>query len=132
MKRKVVAILAGLIVWVVIAAVAGLIIRATWSEYVAVSESLAFTLPMKIVRLSIGAIATVGAGWVVAYIARRSTFATLTTGVILLAFFIPDHIALWNKFPLWYHLTFLLALVPLSYLGGKLPAPSLAPDQQTA
>ena len=35
-----------------------------------------------------------------------------------LAVFIPQHIALWHTFPLWYHLTFLLSLVPLTYLGG--------------
>jgi uncharacterized protein (DUF983 family) len=32
--------------------------------------------------------------------------------------FIPQHIALWHTFPIWYHLTFLLSLVPLTYLGG--------------
>ena len=42
-------------------------------------------------------------------------------GLILLAVFIPQHIALWNNFPVWYHLTFLLSLVPLTYLGGRAP-----------
>jgi hypothetical protein len=42
----------------------------------------------------------------------------LMPGLILLVAFIPQHIALWNSFPVWYHLTFLLSLVPLTYLGG--------------
>jgi hypothetical protein len=42
-------------------------------------------------------------------------------GVILLAGFIPQHISLWNNFPVWYHLTFLLSFVPLTYLGGYRP-----------
>ena len=29
---------------------------------------------------------------------------------------------LWNKFPVWYHLTFLVSLVPLAYLGGQISA----------
>ena len=33
----------------------------------------------------------------------------LRPGVILLVAFIPVHIGLWDKFPVWYHLTFLLA-----------------------
>ena len=39
-------------------------------------------------------------------------------GLLLLVAFIPQHISLWNTFPVWYHLTFLLSLVPLTYLGG--------------
>jgi hypothetical protein len=54
--------------------------------------------------------------------------ARLMPGVVLLLFFIPDHVNLWDKFPLWYHLWFLLSLVPLTYVGNvlvrdKLPAP---------
>jgi hypothetical protein len=26
---------------------------------------------------------------------------------------------LWDKFPIWYHLSFLLSLVPLTYLGNS-------------
>jgi hypothetical protein len=36
--------------------------------------------------------------------------------------FIPIHIQLWDKFPIWYHLFFLVSLVPLSILGGRLVA----------
>ena len=54
--------------------------------------------------------------------ARRATPAILATGVILLGLFIPQHIMLWDKFPIWYHLTFLLSLVPLAYLGGGIAA----------
>jgi hypothetical protein len=44
--------------------------------------------------------------------------AGLLPGMILLAGFIPQHISLWDRFPVWYHLTFLLSLIPLTYLGG--------------
>ena len=46
--------------------------------------------------------------------------ATLLPGVVLLAAFIPEHITLWEKFPVWYHLTFLLSLIPLTFAGGKM------------
>jgi hypothetical protein len=89
---------------------------------------MTFTLPMMIARLSIGAVATVAAGWVAAMISRRSTLVTLLPGVILLAGFIPQHITLWEKFPVWYHLTFLLSLIPLAFLGGTLVA--IRPPEQ--
>jgi hypothetical protein len=34
--------------------------------------------------------------------------------------FIPEHIQLWAKFPVWYHLIFLGTLLPLVALGGAL------------
>ena len=120
MKRTILAITTGLVTWVAIAAIGGVIIRATWSAYVAVEDSGEFTLPMQFARLGLGVIASIGAGWVTALIMRRSSNAPVILGIIFLVLFIPQHIFLWEKFPIWYHLWFLLTLVPLSYLGGKL------------
>ena len=116
--RNFIAVVAGLAAWMVVATLAGLIIRETWPAYVSVAESLLFTLPMKIARLSIGAIATLAAGYVAGHI-TQSRVAQLLPGVLLLIFFIPVHINLWDKFPIWYHLTFLLSLVPLTYVGNR-------------
>jgi hypothetical protein len=122
MARKALGVVAGLAVWIAVVTVAGVIIRAAWPAYASVADAMTFTLSMMIARLSIGAVATVVAGWVAAAIARRSTLATLLTGILLLAGFIPQHIMLWEKFPIWYHLTFLVSLIPLAILGGKLEA----------
>jgi hypothetical protein len=70
-------------------------------------------------RLSIGALATLATGVVTARIAP-SRLVRLIPGVLLLIAFIPVHMMLWEKFPVWYHLTFLLSLVPLSYVGGAI------------
>jgi len=118
MARKVLGPVAGLVVWFVIVTLVGEIMRASWPDYARVADAMTFTLPMMIARLSIGAVATLAAGLVAAAISRRSMLASLAPGVLLLLGFIPVHISLWDKFPLWYHLTFLLSLVPLTYLGG--------------
>ena len=122
MVKGVLGVVAGLAVWIAVALGVGLILR-FWPAYVSVAATMAFTLPMLIARLSIGAVATVMAGVVAAFIARRS-MAALITGLLLLVMFIPDHIHLWPKFPVWYHLTFLISLVPLTYLGGRTMARS--------
>ena len=122
MAKKALGVIGGLAVWIAVATVAGVILRAAWPAYASVADAMTFTLPMMIARLSIGAVATVAAGWVAATITRRSLLATLLPGVVLLAGFIPQHIALWEKFPVWYHLTFLFSLIPLVFLGGKLAA----------
>lgn len=120
MAKNILGVVAGLVIWVVAVSVAGLIMRAAWPAYASVADAMTFTLPMMIARLSIGAVATVAAGWVAGTITRRSTIATVLPGVLLLLAFIPQHISLWEKFPVWYHLTFLLSLIPLTLLGGKL------------
>jgi hypothetical protein len=122
MARKALSVIAGLAVWIAVATVAGVIMRAAWPAYASVADAMTFTLAMMIARLSIGAVATGAAGWVAASVSRRSTLATLLPGVVLLAGFIPQHIMLWEKFPVWYHLTFLFSLIPLVFLGGKLAA----------
>jgi hypothetical protein len=51
-------------------------------------------------------------------VAPTSMLVRLIPGLILLIAFIPQHVAMWNTFPIWYHLAFLLSLLPLTYLGG--------------
>ena len=118
MTKNIVGILAGLVVWGIIATVAGLIMRVSWPAYASVASAMTFTLPMMIARLSIGALATIAMGIVTAAIAK-SVIVRLMPGVLMLLIFIPQHVTLWEKFPVWYHLTFLLSLVPLTYLGGR-------------
>ena len=124
MARAILGVVAGLLAFVAVAAVAGIIMRGAWPDYARVADAMTFTLPMMLARLSIGAVATVVAGSVAAVIAGRSTLVRLAPGVLLLLLFIPQHITLWEKFPVWYHLTFLLSLVPLTYLGGTRVSPS--------
>jgi hypothetical protein len=119
MAKRILGVVAGLAVWVAVVTLAGLIMRGAWREYASVADAMTFTLPMMMARLSIGVLATIAAGALAACVAR-STRSALTTGLVLLVLFVPQHIMLWTKFPVWYHLTFLLSLVPVTYLGGKL------------
>jgi len=118
MVKAIIANVAGLVAWIAVVAVAGVLMRSSWPAYSRVADEMTFTLPMMLARLSIGALATLAAGWVTAAIVARPMLVRLMPGLVLLAAFIPQHIALWNNFPVWYHLTFLLSLVPLTYLGG--------------
>src|SRR5262245_14113312 len=99
---------------------AGAVMRASWPAYASVADAMTFTLPMMIARLTIGAVATLAAGFTTATLARRSIVPSVVSGVLLLLAFIPQHIMLWEKFPVWYHLTFLVSLVPLAFAGAKL------------
>src|SRR5262245_14541473 len=119
MVRKTLGVIAGLAVWAGVVTAAGSFMRAAWPAYASVADAMTFTLPMMIARLTIGAIATLAMGLVTTAVTRRSILATLPGALLLLAF-VPEHIRIWDKFPVWYHLTFLLSLVPLSFVGGTI------------
>jgi hypothetical protein len=119
MARNILGVVAGLVVWLIVTTIAGFVLRASWPAYTRVADAMAFTLSMMIARLSIGAVATVLMGLAAAAIAPAAT-ARLMPGLLMLVFFVPVHVSIWDKFPVWYHLTFLLSLVPLSYIGGTI------------
>lgn len=119
MVKTALAVIAGLVAWVVLVSIAGVILRASWPEYSAVAASMAFTLPMLIARLTISAVTLLAAARLTAFIAPVATTATVVVGTVLVATFVPIHIGVWDRFPIWYHLTFLLTLVPLCVLGGR-------------
>lgn len=120
MWRMVASILAGLIVWAVIATLLNFGLRLSIPGYVRAEPLLEFTLAMKISRLLLAALASLGAGAVVRAVAPASRVAPWVVGLIILGLFLPVHIQIWNKLPVWYHLTFLVTLVPLVALGARL------------
>jgi hypothetical protein len=124
MGRKIIGVVAGLAAWFAVVFGVGIILRESWPAYASVADAMTFTLQMMIARLSIGALATVATGFVTACI-TQSPIARLIPGVILLIIFIPEHITLWDTFPVWYHLAFLLSLIPLTYVGNSLAGGAL-------
>jgi len=116
--RTIGAVLAALVTWILVATVLNLPLRAFWPHYHEAETAFNFTLAMKLARLTLGALSSLAAGFVAAWIGKGRMRAALLTGAILLALFIPDHYLLWSKFPVWYHLTFLVSLVPLTLLGA--------------
>ena len=75
---------------------------------------------MKLARLALAAAASLCSGFVAAWIGNGRRTAAIALGILLLLLFIPNHYLLWDKFPVWYHLTFLVSLFPLTVLGAIL------------
>lgn len=65
-------------------------------------------------------VASLGSGALCALIARRSSRGPgLVLGLALLATGIAVQASVWKLEPIWYHLTFLVLLVPLTLLGAS-------------
>jgi hypothetical protein len=120
MKRAILAFLAGLVMWVLVGSVLDRGLRIALAGYALAEPKMTFTLGMMAARLAIGAMTSVIAGAVTGLIARSSARVAWVLGAVLLVAFIPAHVGLWNLFPVWYHLTFLVTLVPLVVLGSWL------------
>jgi hypothetical protein len=123
MLRLIGGVIAGVIAWTILVTVLDWILRHGWQDYAAVEKSMAFAIPMMAARLLMSAVCSLAAGFAAARLDKR---APLIAGTILLLLFIPVHYALWSKFPIWYHLTFLSSLPLLSLAGGKLSRPKPA------
>jgi hypothetical protein len=61
----------------------------------------------------------VAAGAVCRWAAGRWITPVYGLALILLLLFIPVHLGLWAKFPVWYHAVFLGSLPLLIWLGGR-------------
>jgi len=114
------AVIAALFTWFFVATVLNLALRAWWLHYHEAETAFNFTFAMKLARLVLGATSSLGAGFIAAWIGRGRMKAATLTGIVLLGLFIPNHYLLWDKFPVWYHLTFLVSLLPLTLLGAAL------------
>jgi hypothetical protein len=122
MKRSILACLAGLLTWIVVVTVIDRVLRLSLPNYIAAEQTLQFTLGMKWARLLMAIVTSLVAGAVTRWISPSSRWAPLIVGSVVLAMFVPLHIAIWSKFPVWYHLTFLLTIIP-AVLVGALPPP---------
>src|SRR5262249_42126842 len=114
------AIIAALFTWFFVATMLNLALRASWPHYQEAEAAFNFTFAMKLARLVLGAISSLASGFVAAWIGKGRMRSATLTGIVLLGLFIPGHYRIWDKFPVWYHLTFLVSLLPLTLLGAAL------------
>jgi hypothetical protein len=120
MKRTVLACVAGLMTWLVVVSLINRLLRLTLPDYHAAEQTLQFTLGMKWARLVMAIVTSLAAGAVTRWVAPLSRWAPWVVGMVVLGMFAPIHIAIWSKLPAWYHLTFLLTIIPAVLVGARL------------
>jgi hypothetical protein len=116
--RPALAIVLGFLAWFAVATVGNWGLRVFLRDYPAAEAAMSFSVGMLVARLLLGAVASLAAGWACSRIVRQRTGAVTLFALLLTIFFIPVHIGLWAKFPLWYHVAFLASLAPCVSLGA--------------
>jgi hypothetical protein len=138
MWRTVGSVVAGLVAWAVIVTILNFGLRAAIPGYHAAELALQnnnvmeFSGTMEAGRLIEAALTSLAAGAVVAWIEPAKKWAPWAVGLIVLALFLPVHVKLWNVLPVWYHLSFLVPLVPLVVFGAALVRGRATPQPATA
>jgi len=131
LMRLILAMLAGIVAWILVASLLNIGLRFAMPGYAAAEPDKSFTLAMLLARLVMRALASLAGGAAAGWIDRPAGASAWIVSAALLAAFIPAHVALWLVFPLWYHLTFLVSLAPLTLIGSMLVhrrAPTESPD----
>jgi hypothetical protein len=120
MIRSIPAVLTGFVTWFVVAQLGDFLIRALLPGYLAAEPSMSFTLAMMFARLTLAVVSSMVAGFACSAVARGRVAAVYSLAAVLVLCFLPVHYNLWQKFPLWYHLFFLVTLAPLVLLGAAI------------
>jgi hypothetical protein len=131
MLRIILGVVAGFIVWMVLWGGSDTLLRAIspdwWGKNLQGMEDFAYKQqPFKwdstilIITLIRSFICSIIAGFTAALVAKENAKSTLILGVLLLAVGIFVQWIFWEVAPLWYHLSFLILLIPMTILGGKL------------
>lgn len=119
--RVVLAIAVAFVVWFAVATLGNFAIRWLLPGYSEVERAMNFSSDMLFARLLLSAVASLAAGAACFTLARSARIAIYSFALLLLALFVPVHVGLWVKFPVWYHIAFLGSLVPLVLFGARLP-----------
>ena len=106
--------------WLMLAAGFALL-RAGWPEYALADPGKAYTLAMLLMRLCIFSLMIAATSAVATLVAGDGRFAWIAGGLIL-ALSIPPHLYpgyVWDDYPAWYHIAYLLSIVPIAVLAGR-------------
>jgi hypothetical protein len=119
MVRSILAVIAGSALWTVLWLGSNAILAAIIPQQVKASRIE--SVPVLLLILVLSVIFSILAGYVTAQLAKRKEMAhTFALGVLQLAMGIAAQLANFEALPLWYHISFLLLLIPGNLFGGLL------------
>lgn len=121
---KTIRLIAGLVIGIVCAAgiarVAFATLQSVWPEYAAAAPDRAYALPMLWARLGVAALLTLLSAAAATLVAADRRVAWML-GSLFFVVSLPSHLHYaWADYPAWYHAVYLLSLVPIAWLGGRL------------
>ena len=111
-------ILSGLIAYIVLGSISLFLLRSCWADYAMASKDKSYTTGMLFSRLFVAIISSVFAGMVATKISGDKGRIACFAGLII--FCIASYIhffKVWDDYPLWYHLSYLVPIIPVTTLS---------------
>ncbi len=119
MARIILAIVSGFIVWTILWLGSNALLTAI-APNLAFAEGTEITTGALLIGLFRSFAASIVSGLTAVLISKEFSKTTLCLGILLLLTGIFFQYSAWNLMPLWYHIPFLLLLIPMTIWGGKL------------
>ena len=120
MGKMILGIIVGFVVWTILWLGSNAILVAIMPDIAPTAELTNITSTYLIIRLISSVIFSIIAGFVAVIISKEAAKTAFFLGMLLLATGIFVQVGVWNAIPLWYHIIFLILLIPMTLLGGKL------------
>lgn len=120
MLQMILGIFVGFVVWSILWVGSDALLKAVWTDYAESVNAGNFSFGILMLSLVRSIICSVLAGYITASIATDSSKAVPILGVLLLIVGILVQAGVWKSIPIWYHLIFLILLIPMTILGGMI------------
>ena len=119
MGRAIGAVVAGFVLWTVLWLGFSMVLQGAMPEVVVPGEPITHTGAL-LAYIAWSAIISAASGWVCAAIRKESPMkAVWALAIVLLIVGIGVEASAWALTPAWYHVVFLLLLVPATVFGGR-------------
>lgn len=131
MIRIILGVVAGFIAWSILWVGSDQVLMSIWPDWygahqqafgLAMENGSAFNADTTILIMHIirAAIVSIMSGFIAAVVAGENRKAPLSLAVVLLIVGVIVEGFAWSFAPVWYHLLFLIILVPMTLLGGRM------------
>ena len=123
MTRKIIAVVAAILMWGIAWTGGNTALSAAFSEHY--NDGGAPTSPGLLAAIIVfSAVLSLIAGFLCAKIVgRKPARVVMTLAIIQLAIGVLVQVGAWDLFPIWYHATFLILVIPMHVLGGHVGSP---------
>lgn len=126
MVRLIIAVVVGFIFWTVLFLGNNALISTAFPQFFN-RDGSTDSNGMLVLILVLSVVFSLLSGWVAGRIAQvRAMGAGIVLGLLLLAVGIFVQMQYWHLMPLWYHLSFLILLLPATVMGARLTKPKPA------
>ena len=110
-------IIAGVAVYAIIGLSGLYLLKICWTEYAIAAKDKSYTLEMLLSRLFIAIIAAIAAGISSAKISDSRKSVWFAAAIIFTYAAYTHFIKVWPDYPIWYHLSYLLPIIPVIVLS---------------